>query len=190
MLEVTATQRTDGRRKASFRLRTPNKVAGCLKHLAEVNWDFVMECPTPAEAFEKFYTFINAVFDLYFPIRHIVVKDKDPSYMTPVIKYLLRKRNNMLRRKRGEAAAALTKRINTMITRCNSTSLERFQRGTRELWSEVNWIRGVGRSTAPPTDSNVTAEIPESLNQYFGGISQDAHHTPPLCKSTAVDGGY
>ena len=81
-----ATQRTDGRRKASFRLRTPNQVAGCLKHLAEVNWDFVMECPTPAEAFEKFYTFINAVFDLHFPIRHIVVKDKDPSYMTPVIK--------------------------------------------------------------------------------------------------------
>ena len=42
-----------------------------------------------------------------------------------------------------------------------------------------------GGVRAPPTDSNVTAE---SLNQYFGGISQDAHHTPPLCKSTAVDG--
>lgn len=129
--------------------------------------------PTPALAFDRFYTFISAVIDLYFPIRHIKVKEKDALYMTPVIKYLIRKRNKILKKRWMAQADALSARTHQMITRSNRTSLEHLQRGSRDLRAEINPIRGEGRNSLETVDCGITAT---TLNEFFGGISQDVHY--------------
>ena len=173
-----------GKRQATFRLRTPNQFASYHAHLSAQSWEFITESSSPAEAFGAFYTFINAVFDLYFPLKSITIKDKDPPFLTPVIKYLLRKRNKLLKQNRVEVASALSKRINNLITRRNTLTFERFKRGSRELWAEVNRLRGAGRGKTLISDCSVTAT---SLNQHFGFISTDKHYSAPLIKSTVVD---
>src|ERR1043165_801023 len=68
------------KRQASFRLRTPNEFASYHAHLSAQSWEFITESSSPAEAFGAFYTFKNAVFDLYFPLKSITIKDKDPPF--------------------------------------------------------------------------------------------------------------
>src|SRR5688572_4746927 len=121
--------RTDGRRVSFFRPRTPNQYASLLSHLSEQSWTFVTECSSPAEAFEAFYTFIDAIVDIYFPTKSITIKEKDPHFMTPIVKHLIRRRNKLLRKNRVEAASAISTRINRLITRSNATTFERVKRG-------------------------------------------------------------
>ena len=146
-------------------------------------WDFITVSPTPADAFDAFYTFISAVYDTFFPVKSITIREKEPPFMTPVIKHLLRRRNKLFQQGRTEAASALSERINNLITRRNTLMFEKTKRGSRELWSCVNRLRGENREHTL-ADSNITAS---SLNQHYATISTDQDYTPPLCKLTVTD---
>src|ERR1043165_1984844 len=95
-----------------YRPRSPNQNASLERHLSEQSWSFVAESPTPEAAFEAFYDYINAVTDLYFPNKSITNKEKDPPFMTPIVKHLIRKRNKLLKKNKMEAASSLSERIN------------------------------------------------------------------------------
>src|SRR6218665_211191 len=66
----------------------------------------------------------------------IALTSVDPAYLTPEIKFLLRKKNRLMRRGRFEEA----QRIGLKIVRGNNCNLNKLDSlsGTAELWNEVN----------------------------------------------------
>jgi len=75
-----------------------------------------------SDLFDLFYEIVQNLLDCFFPLRTITMSDKDPYYMTPQIKMMLRKKNKLLRKGRIEEANALTKRISQSISvQCRCT---------------------------------------------------------------------
>ena len=70
-----------------------------------------------------------------------------------------------------------------MITRFNSSTFKNAKRGSREMWAEVNRIRGTDRQSATAPEG-VTAT---TLNQHYGNISTDQQYVQPRLKSTATN---
>ena len=73
---------------------------------------------------------------------------KDPKYISPLIKSLLRRRYRLRRRGRLNEANELAVRINTLITENRRTSLYKLvDAGPRELWAAVKTTAGYCHST-------------------------------------------
>lgn len=129
------------------------------------------------------YKYVNAVIDIFFSNNSITIKERDPLFMTAIAKHLLRRRSRLLRKNQVEAASSLSTRINRIITQNNTITFERTQRGSRELWNEVNRLRA-----ASGTDNLSLDGVPAaSLNQHHGHISKDEHYSAPYLKSAVVD---
>jgi len=58
--------------------------------------------------------------------------NRDPHFVTPYIKALLRKRNKLMRKGSVDAAESLTARIGKRITAHNKTAFRKCPRGRRE----------------------------------------------------------
>src|SRR6218665_3537169 len=78
------------------------------------------------------------------PFRIISVTSRDPPFLTPELKYLLRHWNHLMRRGRTSEAAALTLKIGWLIEQFNSRELCKINKakGTKELWVAVNALTG------------------------------------------------
>src|SRR5688572_17595471 len=123
------------------RLRTPDKMASLQNHLESLTWDVIGADVDIGVAFAQFYTQIMTAVDLFFPVRKTTVRTRDPPYMTPHLKLLLRRRNRLFRSGQHEAASALADRIQKVITKTNASSFEGLRRGSRKLWTEVRRLR-------------------------------------------------
>src|SRR6218665_4038048 len=103
---------------------------------------------------------INAIFSVigYFPTHTITVTSKDPPYITPEIKFLLQKKNRLMRGGLLEEASALAKRIASAISRQNRRELHKLDAaaGTKNLWRSVNSI--IGSKTCEAQRTNITAD--------------------------------
>jgi len=66
-------------------------------------------------AFDDFNTVVKWHLDKYIPTKTVTIKDKEPSFITPAVKRLLRKRNRLRRRGHLEKANLIANKINVMI---------------------------------------------------------------------------
>jgi hypothetical protein len=110
----------------SFRLRTPGRMAALHTYLENYPWTTSETDRTPIAMFADFYTTIETALDRFSPLSQVTIRDKDPPYMTPYIKYLLRKRCKLLRKHRFEKATTIAARINKAISRCVPQKVEIF----------------------------------------------------------------
>jgi len=101
--------------------------------------------------------------------------------MTPKLKYLLRRRNTLLRRGRVEAADALATRINDCIVKTNAASFQGLERGSRMLWAEDRRLQG-DDVVSPAVFGGVTCE---SLKRHYQVVSTDLDYIVPSLKLTA-----
>src|SRR6218665_2096233 len=115
-------------------------------------------------------------------MRTITITSRDPEFITPEIKYLLRLRYAAMRHSRNEVAAALTSRIGSLIAKQNTRLLGQISRaaGTKQLWSAVNKLTGK-RSSA---EADLPATV-EELNDFFAAASTGSTYQLPILKSTA-----
>ena len=83
-----------------------------------------------------------------------MVTTTDPYFVTPVVKVMLRKKNRLMRAGRVEEATAMTKRVRSIINKCNSMHLRRYdtRRNVRETWMKVREVTQ-GRSNYRETVS-------------------------------------
>ena len=88
----------------------------------------------PGQAWSGFYHTITSWLEEFYPTRSITITSKDPDFITPEIRYLLRRSNVESRRNRTEQAAALTSRISCLIAKQNDRLLRRINRaaGTKQ----------------------------------------------------------
>ena len=80
-----------------YRRRTPNQHAALLSCLQELSWDDVTQIPDVQSAFNRFYEKALFLLDHFYPLHQITVTNRDPSFVTPCIKGLLRRRNKLMR---------------------------------------------------------------------------------------------
>ena len=159
-----------------FRLHTPALHAVFLQFMNSFSWHVILECMDAASAF---YTTINELLDRFYPFKTISTSSRDPPFVTPEIKYLLRRKNKLQRSGNLEAAACLAKRISKKITSSNASSFSKPCSGPKDLWERVNKITGWNKT------SNTAAQFnAEMLNRHYASMSTDSHYVPPIHKLT------
>ena len=87
------------------------------------------------------YLKIQVLIDHYYPLKTIVLSDRDPTYMTPELKLLLRQKNRLMRAGKTEHAAALAVKIGKFIAAFNSKRLTDIHPLST---SKDLWVKSVG----------------------------------------------
>ena len=132
--------------------------------------------------FDLFYTIAHNLLDMFYPERTVTITSRDPPYITGYIKFMLRKKNHLMRRGRIEEASALAQRVGKDITRRTKTQLNSIQRNvdSRKMWACVRRLTG-----KKSHNSCVEGISAESLNNHYCKISTDPNYVAPLLKLTA-----
>jgi len=89
--------------------------------------------------------FVDIIFDVVsrtVPSKPVVLGPKDPEYITPLTKSLLKQRNRLRRRGQPDKAHVVAQKINTRISNDRAHRLsKRNTATTKELWAAVNKVR-------------------------------------------------
>jgi len=96
IIAYTGAQPKDINKKQTIlqhRPHTPDQHAAFLDHLLAKNWDHIIDAKDTRYAFALFYADVLLMLDTFYPQRAITVTNKDPYFVTPKVKSLLRKRN-------------------------------------------------------------------------------------------------
>jgi len=87
-------------------------------------------------AFDKFYDYALSWLDSVYALRSVTITNRDPPFVTPKIKSLLRKRNELMHKGSTDKADSLTKKITQSITNQAKTTFSSTSRGSKELWEK------------------------------------------------------
>jgi hypothetical protein len=139
----------------------------------------------PDRAFCDFYEILTDLLNVFYPLKTITVSDKDPYFVTPEIKCLLRLKNKLMRSGKVQCADSLSRRIGDRIARCSASYFSRREPSSKELWGKVRKVMGRESRTDVAGTTNFTADM---LNNHYARISTDPHYTSPLLKLTAITG--
>ena len=165
--------------KHLIQLRTPNKIGEYKEYMSTYTFE-VRHRSSAQELFNEFYTKMHNVVDTFFPYKEVTLTNKEPPFVTPLIKYLLRRKNKLMRKGRKTEAQIITDRIKRQIM---YDSAHRFKdlslSNPKKLWKVVKEI--VQPGTSKENNDTVTAE---QLNDHYCSISTDPGYEAPLIKAT------
>src|SRR5438876_592882 len=121
-----------------------------------------------------FYEIMYCLLDTYSPISKVTVTSRDPSFITPAIKPLLRKKNHFMRKGRVDDAEAIKSKVRKAIIAHNSNSFKGIdsRSGAAELWEKARQTTGKSRSGA--SSEQLALFSAEQLNDHFSMQSNDA----------------
>jgi len=134
--------------------------------------------------FDNFYGVSLGLLDHFYPERSITVRSRDPPYITPYIRSLLRKKNRLMRAGRVEKAGAIARRVGKEITKRNRTRLQKYNGRTdgKDMWAAVRQFTGRQQHPVHVPDG-IDADC---LNKHYADISTDREYDKPPLKLTAV----
>jgi hypothetical protein len=89
--------------------------------------------------FDRLYTVLLELLDTYYPEKTVTITSAGPPYVTPSVKHMLRRKNQLMRKGREEEAAALAVKIGDAIKKYTSAELSRVDvlSDPRGMWSKV-----------------------------------------------------
>ena len=70
----------------------------CYKLLRDANYNCVYRSMDPNEALCQLISIMYSAFHISCPTRQKTVRDRDPIYVTPAVKLLIKQRNKQLRK--------------------------------------------------------------------------------------------
>jgi len=126
--------------------------------------------------------YLHDLLNHFYPQRTITVTSREPGFITPVLKTMLRRKIRLMRAGRIENADALAHRIRRIIERRNSVLFRHTAKAdATDMWRKVRrQLTGrQSRSTEAPT--GITDE---ELNHHYANVSTDTSYQPPPTKST------
>ena len=147
---------------------------------------FLLTISDVQEATDSFYCAVYSLLDNYYPLTTITTTNKDPSFVTPYIKQLLRKKNKLMKRGRTSEAESLQHQIRTQIVKSNSSTFKNISSRScaRDMWAKVREITGKSRlmqAQAPSFGSNPSAD---EFNQHYSNLSTDKNYQQSNLKIT------
>ena len=149
-----------------------------------VDWGEILECCDTQLAFDRFYEILTAMLDDFYPLKSVTTTSRDPPFITPEIKALLRRKNKLIRQNLVEAANAIAHQIHLKIQRHNAATFTKPCKDTKELWKRVNQITGKSKQGSHPSTLNINAD---QLNSHYAHISTDNNYVEPAKKQTCAN---
>ena len=172
-----------------YRTHTPAQHAQFLQHAVSI--DFTNPHPSASSdpaintqtEFDHFYSIAHSLLDHFYPEHTVTMASRDPAYITPQMKAMLRRKNRLMRAGRVEEAGALSARIGREIQSRSRTQLTKFDGRTdvKRMWIAVRQLTGRQQAVASVVDG-VTAE---TLNEHYVAISTDQQYAAPTPKQLA-----
>jgi hypothetical protein len=123
--------------------------------------------------YQDFVTVVKLLINFDNPGKSVAFSDRDPSFITPRIKILLRQRNKLRRQGKVVQANEISDKVGKLIAKNRSKALSKVtNQDTRKLWSAVNTNgrRGGKPSCTIPFQAN-------ELNEYFAKIATDPNYS-------------
>jgi len=153
-----------------------------LDKLAEVlhhhSWTDVITESDIDVAYSRFVQSLTTIVQSTIPFRRVTVTNSTPTYITPLVRSLLRRRNKLMRRGNINAAGELSVKIGQLIIKYRENELSDVNyKDAKKLWSKVR--------TAPGTNSRAV-----TLGAKFGPEFDDLDSINTHFATTATDPDY
>ena len=152
------------------------------KLLEEHQWSSVLSTQCIQEKVQNFQFALMQMYNDCFPVKTVLMSSRDPPFMSPLVKHLLKHRQALLRKggqKQNPNVTILQERINKLIRenqlQAVKHDLNKHDKGTRSWWSTINSI--TGRKSICQSISSIID--PASINEYFGEINTDPDYSAP-----------
>ena len=136
-------------------------------------------------SFSTFLTQLSDLFDKHFPQKQVTITSRDPPYMTPYLKFLLRKKQKLIKSSKFEAAEALSSQISNNITKMAQSILTFPENDNRPidsktLWGKINNVTGKSKTELMHAGNLAASD----LNLHYSKISSDQSYTALDAKHT------
>lgn len=165
----------------AIRKRTPACNASLMARLQTEVWGDVIGQHDLQSAFDCFYARALSLLDLCYPLQTVTTTSRDPPFMTPAIKKLLRLKNRQMHAGHLEQASATARIVGEQIAKVNLRQLasENHREGSRAMWEKVTEL--IGKKVRPLPPAGVTAS---NLNAHYANTSTDTLYQQPATKLT------
>jgi len=168
---ITRNPSRSKRKVQLYDMRAPN-IDKLRYNLGVYPWGRLLHCNDIETLYEHFVNTVLTILAQSVPCKNVVLGTRDPDYITPLIKSLLRKRNRLRRCGHVERANQLAQKINILISQARSTSLSRLSNATtKDLWAAVNKTRK--RCDDGNKDPTLLYN-PNVVNDYFAKVASKA----------------
>jgi hypothetical protein len=143
--------------------------------LDSVDWTKIInEELSSDEMATQFYETLWPKFETCFPLIKVRSSSRDPPFMYPLVKHLLKKRKQAMRTNDEDNRLIHSNQVNAVKNEKN---------GSKKWWSKVNSITGRKGNTLP-----VSSIIePSVINTYIQDINTDPEYTAPQLLSIPKD---
>ena len=145
----------------------------CYKLLRDANYNCVYRPMDPNEALCQLNFIMYSAFHISCLTRQVVVRDRNPIYVTPAVKLLIKQRNKQLRKQNAAKVKDLNERIRKLVQK-NCRILDKV--GSRNWWTHIN---SLSKDKQPASPVNVDVN---NFNWYFNSFSKDPNGQPQLEK--------
>ena len=161
------------RKKVQFRDCREHRKQALYLALASECWDDVLEADSIETAVNILELKILSNINWCMPLRTVSLSSRDPSWMTPLVKYMLRSKSH-ISVLRTNKHRELSRNVLKVIGE-NRRMLLEGKMGSREWWKNVDLISQRRRSTNVSLDR----ETAQDLNEYFGDLCTDGDYVEP-----------
>lgn len=169
-----AQSRTSREKVELYDLRA-NNVDYLRYEVACYDWSTVLFCTDIQHIYDVFLATVHMLIDKSIPVKHVSLGPRDPPYVTPLVKHLLRKRNKLRHKGRIAEADELAIRINQLITQTRSRQYSKMAEASpKDLWDAVKVTRG--NRTCQSNYSACLFQDLDSANNYFASVCRDPNY--------------
>ena len=161
--------------KKVFYFRDPRESCRqmCYKLLRDAIYNCVYRSMDPSEALCQLNSIRYSAFHISSSTRPVTVRDRDPIYVTPAVKLLIKQQNKQLRKQNAAKVKDLKDRFRKRVQK-NCQMLDKV--GSRNWLTHMN---SLSKDKQPASPVNVDVN---NLNRYFKSFSNDPNGQPHLEK--------
>ena len=98
---------------------------------------------------------MSSLLDRFYPEREITTTSKDPRFVTPTVKAMLRRKNRLMRAGRTEEADAASRRVGGAITRQNKA----WRQDAHDAWEKVRAVTGASAERTNDAVEGITTQV-------------------------------
>ncbi|EDO46338.1 predicted protein [Nematostella vectensis] len=138
------------------------------KRLVDFDWSPLRELSSIDDITNTFQSTLHLLMDECLPLKSITMSSRDPPWLTPLVKVLLRKKRRLQCRGKAERVREISNKIGSLVSgyRRNLSAGEVI--GSAKWWRRVDCLSQ--RKSQSPCQLSVQAQ---ELNKYFKDLCWD-----------------
>ena len=157
------------RTKHEFRDRREHRKLDFYRRIQMEDWSDILSKDNIDSAVIEFNSTLLRIMDECMPLKSVSVSTRDPAWMTPLVKSLLKKKSRLTD---GESIETLNRKIGNLISKNRRNWRSVGNTGTRKWWDRVDKLSN--RKYRPRSALDV--ETLNRLNDYFGNLCSDPNY--------------